>query len=201
MHFPAALLTTEDVAHRLGVKSATVYSYVSRGLLTSRRNADGKGSLFAKADVDAFVAGRKRSTTPGIQTGITLIKDGALFYRGRDACVLARTASYESVATLLWTGDLDHVDLVPQKNLMYLARDVQHPLPDSARATDRLRVIVAAAAAADPLRFDTSPQAVVATGRTLLATMVNALPACGPSDGRRRRRGKQSLAQAHPARP
>jgi len=176
----ATLMTTEDVAHRLGVKPATVYAYVSRGLLTSRRNADGKGSLFAKADVDAFVAGRKRNTTPGIQTGITLIKDGALFYRGRDACVLARTASYESVATLLWTGDLEHVDLVPQKDLLALARAVLLPLPDSARTTDRLRVIVAAAAAADPLRFDTSPQAVVGTGRTLLATMVNALPSCGP---------------------
>ena len=175
----ASLMTTDDVAHRLGVKPATVYAYVSRGLLTSRRNADGKGSLFEKTDVDAFVAGRKRSTTPGIQTGITLIKDGALFYRGRDACVLARTASYESVATLLWTGDLEHVDLVPQSDLLDLAYEVIRPLPSSARATDRLRVIVAAAAAADPLRFDTSPQAVVATGRSLLATMVNGLPFCG----------------------
>ena len=179
MPLHAPLLTTEEVAHRLGVKPATVYAYVSRGLLPSRRNADGKGSLFAKADVDGFVAGRKRGTTPGIQTGITLIKDGALFYRGRDACVLARTASYESVATLLWTGDLEHVDLVPQRDLLSLAREVIRPLPESARATDRLRVIVAAAAAGDPLRFDTSPQAVVATGRALLATMVNALPSAG----------------------
>ena len=34
------LLTTEEVARRLGVKKATVYAYVSRGLLGSRRNAD-----------------------------------------------------------------------------------------------------------------------------------------------------------------
>ncbi|MGX6603423.1 citrate/2-methylcitrate synthase [Micromonosporaceae bacterium Da 78-11] len=179
MHPEPPLLTTEEVAHRLGVKAATVYAYVSRGLLTSRRNADGKGSLFAKPDVDAFVAGRKRTTTPGIQTGITLIKDGALFYRGRDACVLARTASFESVATLLWTGDLEHVDLVAQRDLLSLAHAVIGPLPPAARHTDRLRVIVAAAAAADPLRFDTSPAAVIATGRTMLATMVTALPFCG----------------------
>ena len=179
MSLTTPLMTTEEVAHRLGVKPATIYAYVSRGLLTSRRNADGKGSLFEKADVDAFVAGRKRSATPTIQTGITLIKEGSLFYRGRDACVLAHTASYESVATLLWTGDLEHVDLVPQRELLSLAYEVIRPLPESARTTDRLRVIVAAAAAADPLRFDTAPQAVVATGRTLLATMVNGLPLCG----------------------
>ena len=173
------LMTTDEVAHRLGVKPSTVYSYVSRGLLTSQRNADGKGSMFTKAEVDAFVAGRKRSTTPGIQTGITLIKDGDLFYRGRDACVLARTASFESVATLLWTGDLEHVDLDPRPDLLELAGAVIAPLPATARHTDRLRVIVAAAAAADPMRFDTSPAAVVATGRTLIATMVAALPFSG----------------------
>jgi citrate synthase len=49
--------------------------------------------------------------------------------------------------------------------------------------TDRLRVIVAAAAAADPFRFDTSPAAVIATGRTMIGTMVAALPLCGLADG------------------
>jgi citrate synthase len=173
------LLTTEEVAHRLGVKPSTVYSYVSRGLLTSRRNADGKHSLFAKPDIDAFVAGRKRPSTPGIQTGITLIKDGNLYYRGRDACVLARTSSFEAVTNLLWTGDLEHVDLMPDFDLEALARKVIAPLPTATRITDRLRVIVAAVAAADPLRFDTGPAAVLTTGRTMLATTVAALPVAG----------------------
>jgi citrate synthase len=170
------LLSTEEVARRLGVKLATVYAYVSRGLLSSRRNADGKGSLFAEPDVDEFLAGRRRGPTPGIRTGITLIEDGGLYYRGRDACVLARTTTYEAVATLLWTGELAHVDLVAPPGLLELARAVLRPLPATARTTDRLRVIVAAAAAADPLRFDTSPTAVVATARAVLATMVTALP-------------------------
>src|SRR4051812_12966402 len=111
------LLTTEQVAARLGVKPTTVYAYVSRGLLTSIRNADGKGSLFARTDVDAFVAGRRRATTPGIQTGITLIRDGGLYYRGTDALRLARTSTFEAVATLLWTGALEHVDLVAKPEL------------------------------------------------------------------------------------
>src|ERR1700709_928451 len=97
------LLTTDEVAHRLGVKPATVYAYVSRGLLPSHRNADGTGSLFARAAVDAFVAARKRTTTPAVRTGLTLIKDGALYYRGHDVAALARAnVPFEAVAGLLW---------------------------------------------------------------------------------------------------
>jgi len=170
------LLTTDEVAARLGVKPTTVYAYVSRGLLPAVRNARGKGSLFARADVDAFVAGRRRTTTPGIQTGITLIKDGGLYYRGVDAIELARRSTFEAVATLLWTGVLEHVDLVEKPILTALAQATIAPLPADARTTDRLRVIVAAAAADDPLRFDTSATAVITTGRTMLATMIGALP-------------------------
>jgi citrate synthase len=173
------MLSTEEVARRLGVKPATVYAYVSRGLLSSRRNGAGKGSLFDPAEVDAFVAGRRISLSPvapAIRTGITLIRDGRLFFRGRDASALAREQSYESVATLLWTGELGDIALAAPGELVALADAVTRPLPPSARLTDRLRVIVAAAAAADPLRFDTTPTAVQATGRTMLATMVAALP-------------------------
>jgi citrate synthase len=170
------MLTTDDVAKRLGVKPETVYAYVSRGLLQSRRNAEGKGSLFARADVDAFVAGRKRTTTPAVQTGITLIQYGTLYYRGHDATKLAFTSRFEAVANLLWTGDLADVGLTPDPDLIGVARAVVAAMPDAARTTDHLRVIVAAAAAADPLRFDTARTAVATTGRALLATMVGALP-------------------------
>jgi citrate synthase len=173
------MLTTDEVARRLGVKPATVYAYVSRGLLSSERNADGKASLFREAEVEAFAAGRRRAApddSPAIHTGLTLISDGHLYYRGHDAAVLAREQSYESVVTLLWTGELRYVPLRPDPALRRLGEAVTAPLPASARLTDRLRVICAAAAAADPLRFDTAPAAVIATGRTMLATMVAALP-------------------------
>jgi citrate synthase len=172
------LLTTDQVARRLGVKKATVYAYVSRGLLSSRRHADGKESLFAAAEVENFAGGRRRGDeAPATHTGITLITGGDLYYRGRDARLLAGSEQYEAVAGLLWTGDLRAIPLVPDPGLRGLAEQVTAPLPPSARLTDRLRLIVAAASAADPLRFDTTPAGVVATGRTLLGTMVAALPA------------------------
>jgi citrate synthase len=173
------MLTTEQVAQRLGVKPATVYAYVSRGLLTSERNADGKASLFRADEVEAFAAGRHQAT-PAIQTGLTLIKDGRLHYRGHDAVALARTEPFESVATLLWTGELRYEPVRPAPALLDLAEAVAAPLPASARLTDRLRVICAAVAAADPLRFDTTPAAVTATARTMLGTMVAALPRRDP---------------------
>ena len=179
------LLTTEEVARRLGVKKATVYAYVSRGLLGSRRNADGKESLFAEPEVAAFVARRKRPgaepDAPAIHTGITLITGDELFYRGHNALELAAVASFESVANLLWTGELRHVPVEPDPELRALAEAVTAPLPASARLTDRLRVAVAATAAADRLRFDITPAAVIARGRTILGTMVAALPARAPA--------------------
>ncbi|MEV4701910.1 citrate synthase family protein [Actinoplanes sp. NPDC049316] len=177
------LLTTDDVAMHLGVKKATVYAYVSRGLLTSRRNGSGKESLFSEADVRAFAAQRRRGAAtadatgpPAIHTGITLITGESLYYRSFDADTLARRESFESVATLLWTGTLRHDPFPADPQLTALAEAVTAPLPGSARLTDRLRVIVAAAGAADRLRFDTTPAAVVVTGRTILATMMSALP-------------------------
>ena len=182
------LLTTEEVARRLGVKKATVYAYVSRGLLGSHRNADGKESLFAEPEVTAFAARRRRPAAapdaPAIHTGITLITGDDLFYRGHRAGELATTTSFESVATLLWTGRLEHVPMEPDPELLALAEAVTAPLPVNARAADRLRVTVAAIAAADRLRFDTTPAAVIARGRTIIATMVAALPVrAQPSQG------------------
>ncbi len=92
------MLTTEEVARRLGVKPATIYAYVSRGLLASSRNASGKGSLFTEAEVEAFAATRRHPAAPGnsppIHTGLTLIKNGSLTYRGHDAIALASSVPY-----------------------------------------------------------------------------------------------------------
>ncbi|MGH3658469.1 MAG: citrate/2-methylcitrate synthase, partial [Micromonosporaceae bacterium] len=57
-----------------------------------------------------------------------------------------------------------------------VARQAQNALPASARPVDRMRVIVAALAACDPLRDDRRPEAVVAATRGLIAATVDALP-------------------------
>jgi len=179
-------LTTAQVARRLGVKPETVYAYVSRGLLRSDRNGEGRASLFDPGEVEAFAAAGRRGTaarsTVAVRTEITLIADGRLTFRGHDAIDLAGSREYEAVATLLWTGGLDPVSCTAPAGPLAVARAVTAPLPAGTRLTDRLRLVVPAASALDPLRFDTSPAAVVATGRSLLATMVEALPPRGNAD-------------------
>jgi citrate synthase len=188
-------LTTAEAARRLGVKTETLYAYVSRGLLRSKRNANGRGSLFDRAEVEALAAAGRRATqaapTVAIHTGITLIDGERVYYRGHDVSDLA-ARPYESVANLLWTGRLDPIDLTSPPEMRKLAEAVTAPLPATARLIDRLRVIVAAAAAADPLRFDTSPAAVVGCGRSLIATMVDALPL----KSRRRDTGQEATTVA-----
>ncbi|MGY0234508.1 citrate synthase [Longispora urticae] len=175
-------LTTDQAAARLGVKPETVYAYVSRGLLHSTRARDGRGSLFDPAEVEQLAARGSRNrpakeSGPVVRTALTLIRDGRLHYRGHDAADLARARSFEAVATLLWSGTLEpHARFIAPDGFVDLARAATAPLPGGVRLTDRFRVIVAVAAAADPVRFNIQPDAVAGTGAALLATMVDALP-------------------------
>ncbi len=102
-------LTTAEVADRLKVKPETIYAYVSRGLLTSRRARGRRGSLFVEADVERL-AGRSVDH-PGaierIESKLTLLTDDELYYRGHPVRDLATTQTVESVAKLLWSGDPD----------------------------------------------------------------------------------------------
>jgi len=176
-------LTAAETAARLGVKVATIYAYVSRGALTSHRSPDGRTSLFRRDDVEALARrGRpRRSTRPPsldlvIETRLTSIDDHRVLYRGHDAAALARSATFEQVAELLWTGTW------PVERPSWTAG----PAPgldasglDVPGLVDRLRVAVVLAGAADPLRGDLRPEACVATARSLLATLVESLPVLG----------------------
>ncbi|CAM5377886.1 citrate synthase family protein [Streptomyces abikoensis] len=178
-------LTTREVAERLGVKPETVYAYVSRGQLSSRRDASGRGSTFDPREVEALLRRNRRETAFGgetaIRTGITLISKDRYYYRGVDATALAERYTYEEVADWLWTGRLRRGTrfTAPHDALIAALRAVGS-LPAHAGPADRLRVAAIAAAAADPLRFDLAPQAVLGTARGLIPTLVDALPAAGP---------------------
>ncbi|SCK39044.1 citrate/2-methylcitrate synthase [Streptomyces sp. WMMB 322] len=182
-------LTTRQAAERLGVKPETVYAYVSRGLLSSRRSAGGRGSTFDAAEVEALaVAARRpaaaaREAAPGamsVRTGITLIEPDGCWFRGVDARELAAAHTFEEAADWLWTGRLTPGARFPAPPpLLEAARAAAGALPGHCAATDRLRAAVVAAAVADPLRFDLAEEAVIARARGLLPVMVDALPPWG----------------------
>jgi citrate synthase len=104
-----------EAARRLGVQRATLYAYVSRGLIRRRVAVDGRTSLYAVDDLERLVARVRRragdsiprpSIDVQIATSITALEDDGVRYRGHDVVTLARTASFERVAELLWSGVL-----------------------------------------------------------------------------------------------
>ncbi|MFC4104998.1 citrate/2-methylcitrate synthase [Micromonospora zhanjiangensis] len=119
-----------------------------------------------------------------IRTAVTLIRDG-LHYRGRDATELARSASFETVAHWLWVGQWrPDLRFTAPPEAVEQARTALAALPDATRVTDRLRVIAGVVASTDPMRFNTEPDAVAATGGALLAALVDALPPVEPATAR-----------------
>jgi citrate synthase len=175
---PDQLLTTAEVALRLRIKPETVYAYVSRGLLTSVKMPGERVSRFRLTDVERLAA-RTQATkpdrdAPAMRTAITLIAYGRLHYRGRDATELAARTPFEEVAELLW--DQPAGPWIAPAESLRRAHEASGHLPPQARLFDRLPVIVAVAAAMDPLRFALSPETVGASAPALLSTMVDALP-------------------------
>jgi len=177
-------LTTAEVARRLKVKPETIYAYVSRGLLTSVRARGRRGSLFPVADVERLASKsvEHSGVVEQIESALTLLEDDELYYRGRSVRDLATGSTVESVAHLLWTGELTSRQTFPApRDSVQLARTAMEVVPNTARLTDRLRVAVAVLGAADPLRFDLAPRSVILAAERLIGVLVTALP--GPRVG------------------
>ncbi|MGG7571058.1 citrate synthase [Streptomyces sirii] len=176
-------LSTREAADRLGVKPETVYAYVSRGQLASRREPGSRGSTFDAKEVETLARRSGRREPPptsgelAVRTGITLIDRDHCHFRGVDASELAAHYSYEEVAEWLWTGEMRRgIRFTAPHDALSAARRAVQALPAHSGPMDRLRVAVIAAAAADPLRFDLSENVVLDTARALIPTLVDALP-------------------------
>lgn len=174
-------MTAQEVAARLGVKLDTVYAYASRGVLHVRRRPGSRQSLFDPDEVELLARrGRpRRSTRPAVldlvvETGLTTIDDHRVRYRGRDACRMARSHSFEQTARWLWIGQDPSSGQDPSA-VPWEAYPVH--VPDLPRVRDRIRAAVAVSAAGEPFLADLDTHVVVATAESLIATMVSAVPA------------------------
>lgn len=117
---PPEQISAREATRLLGVKTQTLYSYVSRGWVRSTPAARGNERLYVRADVErlkargqaraghaAVAAGALRWGEPILSTSISTIRDVGPVYRGHAATDLVRQgASFESVAELLWSGSL-----------------------------------------------------------------------------------------------
>ena len=131
------LASADEASSRLGISRASLYAYVSRGLIRSFSSPhDPRQRLYAVKDVETLVERKARYRRPAVaaataldwglpvlETSITQIKDGRLFYRGQDAVALARTASLEDAARLLIGGLDEEAFIRPSR--------IPKPLPGS----------------------------------------------------------------------
>jgi citrate synthase len=194
-------LSTAEAAERLGVKPATLYAYVSRGLLGRERAPDGRTSTFDPAELDRLARpgrprrGRRPAAELVVASALTAIDQGQPWYRGLAVSDLAATRGFEEVAEWLWTGRFP--DRVPPwqagASALDAGRRAQAALPPTALPLERIRVIAAAVAAGDELRLELHPAAVTAAGRALIAGLVDCLPRLAPP-----RRGRAAARQGPP---
>lgn len=108
-------LPARTAAALLGVSLGTLYSYVSRGLLHPVADGVQRGKRYRRAEVQRLarrhadarqprrVAGAALDFgLPVLESGLSLIEHGRLYYRGHDALRLADAATLEDIAATLW---------------------------------------------------------------------------------------------------
>lgn len=177
-------MTSEEATRRLGVKPETLYAYVSRGVIRSERVPGQRRSRFLAADVERHAArsrvgGRAGGLEVVVETELTLLEpDGRLSYRGWDVVDAVESATFEEVASWLWTGTREATRFEAPPEPLATARRVLDAAGDLA-PVDRWRTVLPVLRSLDPLRGDRRAAAVQATGRDLVATLVGCLPLLG----------------------
>jgi len=183
----AAYLSAQEVCDRLGIKEATLYAYVSRGLIRSEiESQSSRKRRYLAEDVDKLLDRKEQRRDPAkvvenalhwgvplLDSSITLIADNHLYFRGHDAATLAREQSLESVAALMWLDDVTAAsDLFAQ------------PLPAvdfTAISALKLpfmpavQIALTLASTQDFAAYDLTPLAVARTGARILKLMTAAL--------------------------
>ncbi|HKW35239.1 MAG TPA: citrate synthase family protein [Candidatus Acidoferrum sp.] len=194
-------MTARQAASILGISLPTLYSYVSRGMLQSEP-VTGKPRLrrYLRDDVLRLVERKELRSNPArvaekslhwgspvLQSSLTLIDGGRLFYRGHDVIDLADRSTLEQVAALLWTGDTKQAPAL-------FADDAAKPPPIATslfkmirrlEPVERCQLILPFTACSDLAAHDLRPAAVAKTGARILRLLLSAVvgfPAAPPME-------------------
>ncbi len=184
-------LSAKEAAAELAVSLPTLYAYVSRDLIRSEPVPRSRARRYRAEDVRALKDRRatKHGETkapsddagyalnfgpPLLDSAITLIADGKLYYRGSDATQLARHGTLESIACLLWDCPHDpfQEDVLPPP---FCAP------PASLPPVDRCLAALPIAAVADTTLFNTTSEGLAATGVRILRLVAATIADCAPS--------------------
>lgn len=178
-------LTAKEAAAALGISVQTLYAYVSRGLIRSEAG-EGKSRArrYRQEDVAALQTRKELRRnpakaaeealhwgTPVLESGITLIENGRLYYRGQDVINLPDRHTFADVARLIWQNNLP-------AGTQFEGDPRQWPLVEKLwdhlqqlSPIERFQAVLPFAAAADLGAYDLSDTAVVQTGARLITLM------------------------------
>ena len=183
-----AWLTAAAAAALLDVKRATLYAYVSRGLLRRLRAPDGS-RRYAREDLlrlrarhDArsghgpVAAGALRWGEPVLASAITAIGADGPLYRGQSAVALAAGGvPFESVAELLWSDALPSTPRRWPAPLPLPLSRLRALLPREPTAFSVLQLTTAALRARDPSPYPAAPEAELERARSLVRALGGAV--------------------------
>jgi citrate synthase len=195
-------LNAKEAADMLDISIATLYAYVSRGLIRSEQSSEAKRQRrYYAEDVEKLLArkeGRRNPEklaqdalhwgAPVLDSAITLLDSNKIYYRGFDAVKLAREKSVEEVAALIWTGDMANAEQLFNWEQTVTAQTYEtmilHLEMDGASLSpiQELQTFLPAAAADDPSAYDLRPATVANVGARIMRLMASVAAGDVPED-------------------
>jgi len=202
-------LTADEVTVALGISKGTLYSYVSRGLIRSEEiGGKTRARRYHALDVQKLQQRQEQRRNPAqaaatalffgdpvLESAITLITDGQLYYRGHNALTLAATYRFEQVAMLLWGDTVNIADrpspaktvnsatvnsttvnsaTVNSGELLTLPHSVRKTFADllaQGHVAEALQLALITIASNDLAAYQTTPDAIMRTGLRLLTLL------------------------------
>jgi len=186
----ALYLSARDAATELAVSPATLYAYVSRGLIRSEPGESPRSRRYRAEDVRGlknrrapFVEGQglKAADLPVMDSAVSTITEDGPIYRGVRAVTLAESATFEQCATLLW--DSKSADPFVKSNLPVVSSAMRGVMAATRDAPpiDRTIAILSLAADADPRAYNSVAEGRAATGARILRLVAAAMTGSEPS--------------------
>lgn len=191
----ALYLSAREASAELSISPATLYAYVSRGLIRSEPSPDSRSHRYRAEDVRGLKERRVPAPEPRglrsfdadlpvLDSAIGTITEQGAIYRGVNCVDLSEKDTLEHTATLLW--DVTSVDPFGRDNCPTVS-DAMRMIADAARRAapiDRAIAVLALASSADPRAFTRAPDGRAMVGgrivRLLVATMLNRLTSPEP---------------------
>src|SRR5580692_9364108 len=191
----ALYLSAREASAELAISPATLYAYVSRGLIRSEPSSDSRSHRYRAEDVRDLKERRAPSPEPRglrnfdadlpvMDSAIATITEDGPIYRGVNCIDLAEKDTLEHAATLLW--DVTGVDPFAQDNCPHVSDEMRAVAEATSHVPpiDRTIAVLALAASADPRAFTRAADGRALVGgrilRLVVATMLNGTSSAEP---------------------